>query len=474
MNWKPVNLWETITDALLTEGGSLGVYLDGGGLTLAEVKKGFAGMQVTHLEHLPRVEKNLDALETRVQEIISSWGLANCPVNLAVSRELGFFREVTLPLAAADNLAQVVRYELDRFLPMPAERLFYDYQILKETETGIHLMLLAFPREPVEECLDLLTRVGLRPNSLEPGPVAVANAFSLLGGKPPASWLLIREEHGGIELTHIRGRTLGFSKVLRLKPQQRPGETLQAEIQRLEQAGRPPQALGLYGQMAAAPEITAMARQGNLAVITTDSFTIQGLRPEKDLETAALPAVGAALRGLGKVPVGTNLLPPEERAEVKSTGFSLNKWLLLVLVALAFLWIGSLVVHKRVLLYQVDQELAQVTPEVRQVEKQLEEARALAKQMQNLRRLEQSPNKLNVLKDLTQLIPDHTWLFNLRISQQNLEMGGMSKSAADLIPLLEKSGWLTKTEFASPIVTDANKLEHFKIKAEIKGLELAP
>jgi hypothetical protein len=51
-------------------------------------------------------------------------------------------------------------------------------------------------------------------------------------------------------------------------------------------------------------------------------------------------------------------------------------------------------------------------------------------------------------------------------------MGGLSKSAADLIPLLEKSGWLTKTEFASPIVTDANKLEHFKIKAEIKDLEL--
>lgn len=467
-------MWETITAALLTEGGSLGVYLDGGGLTLVQVKKGFAGMQVTHLERLPRVDKPLDSLEIRLQEIITSWNLVNSPANLAVSRDLGFFREVTLPLAAAENLAQVVSYELDRFLPIPADRLFYDYQVLRETETGIRLMLLALPREPVEECLELLTRVGLRPNSLEPGPVAVANVFSLLGGKPPASWLLLREEHGGIELTHIRGRTLGFSKLLRSKPGQRPGETLQAELRRLQEAGSPPQALGLYGQMAAAPEITALARQENLAVISPDSFTIQGLPPEKDLETVVLPALGAALRGLGKVPVGTNLLPPEERAAIKSTGFSLNKWLLLVLVALAFLWIGSLVVHKRVQLYQVDQELARVTPDVRQVEKQLEEARALAKQMQNLRRLEQAPNKLNVLKDLTQLIPDHTWLFNLRISQQNLEMGGMSKSAADLIPLLEKSGWLTKTEFASPIVTDANKLEHFKIKAEIKGLELAP
>jgi general secretion pathway protein L len=275
-------------------------------------------------------------------------------------------------------------------------------------------------------------------------------------------------------MTHIRGRTLGFSRILQVKPGHRPGEALHAEIRLLEEAGNPPQALGLYGQMTAAPEITALARQENLAVITPDNFTLQGWPSEKDLETTALPAVGAALRGLGKVPVGVNLLPPEERAAVKSTGLSLNKWLLLVFVSLIFLWLGSLMVHKRVQLYQVDRELARITPEVRTVEKQLEEARSLAKQMQNLRRLEQTPNKLNVLKDLTQIIPDHTWLFNLRISQQNLEMGGMSKSAADLIPLLEKSGWLTKTEFASPIVTDANKFEHFKIKAEIKGPALAP
>jgi general secretion pathway protein L len=105
------------------------------------------------------------------------------------------------------------------------------------------------------------------------------------------------------------------------------------------------------------------------------------------------------------------------------------------------------------------------------VEGQLEESRALAKQMESLRKVGQSPDKLRVLKDLTILIPENTWLFNLRLSKQTLEVSGMSRSASDLIPLLEKSGWLQKTEFASPIVTDANKLEHFKIKAEIKGLE---
>lgn len=474
MNWKPGSWWESLSAALLTEAPSLGVYLDKSGLTLAQVHKGFSGIQVTHLERLLWGENDLVSLEPQIKEIISSWDLSNSPVNLAVSRDLCFFREVQLPLAAAENLAQVVSYEVDRFLPLPAPNLYYDYQVLKETETGIHLMLLALHREPVEQCLELLTRAGLKPYFLEPGPVAVANAFTLWGGKLPSSWLLLQEEQGVLELTHIRGRTLGFSRPLRPKPKQRLGEALLTEIRHLEEAGNPPLAMGLYGQVTAAPEITALARQENLAVITPDSSSIQGLPGDKDLETVALAAVGTALRGLGKVPVGTNLLPPEERAAVTSSGFSLKKMLLLVFVAFLFLYPINLLVHKRVQLYRVDRELAQINPGFRQVEKQLNEVRRLAKQMQNLRRLENSPNKLNVLKDLTQIIPTHTWLFNLRISQQNLEMGGMSRSAADLIPLLEKSGWLTKTEFASPIVTDANKLEHFKIKAEIKGLELGP
>jgi hypothetical protein len=183
--------------------------------------------------------------------------------------------------------------------------------ILKETET-IHLMLMALPREPVEECLDLLTGLGLKPLSLEPGPVAVANAFALLGGKPPASWLLLQEEPWGLELSCIRGRNLVFSRPLRPQPPQKPADALETEIRQLASAGHPAEALGLCGQAAVTAQITAVARQENLTIITPDDFTVQGLSLGKDLETGALPAVGAALRGLGKV--RTNLLPPEKVA----------------------------------------------------------------------------------------------------------------------------------------------------------------
>jgi general secretion pathway protein L len=130
-------------------------------------------------------------------------------------------------------------------------------------------------------------------------------------------------------------------------------------------------------------------------------------------------------------------------------------------------------IHKRILLFQLNRQIAAVTPEVKEVEGLLKEGRALAQQMENLRKISASPDKLLVLKNLTQIIPKNTWLYNVRLSKQVLEIAGISQSASELIPLLEKSGWLNKTEFVAPIVTDANKLEHFKIKAEIKGLETA-
>ena len=101
--------------------------------------------------------------------------------------------------------------------------------------------------------------------------------------------------------------------------------------------------------------------------------------------------------------------------------------------------------------------------------KDTKEINALAKQMKSLRKIGQSPDKLIILKDLTRLIPDNTWLFTLHLGKY-VDISGMSRSASELIPMLDKLGLFKKTEFASPIITDANKFEHFKIKAEFKGL----
>jgi Tfp pilus assembly protein PilN len=473
MFWKVGNWWDKISDELLAGASGLGVYLDQTGLTVAHVQKGFSRVQVRHLVCLPLAEGGLENLTPDLQELISQWGLQYHPVSLAVSRELGFLRSVVLPQAAAQNLSQVVTYELDRFLPLAPKNLYFDFQVLQNNDSGIELMLMALPREPVERCLNLLTLVDLRPISLELAPTAAANAFALLGGKFPSGWLLLRSGQGGLELTYIQGRTLRICRVLRLAPEQEHLSPLMAEINRIREQGFTPASLCLSGNEALNLDLESLSGQSNLSLITPADLQVEGLPSEANLEAAALPALGAALRGVEKVPLSPNLLPEAERSSVKIIGFFLTKLLLVILLGLFCLWLGSVLLRPKVALYRIDRRLARLGPEAKQVAEQMAESQAMAQQLQSFRlRLDQYPNKLGILTELTKIIPEHTWLFHLQISQQHLEISGTSDSAADLIPKLEQSGLLTQTEFVSPIVTDANGREHFKIKAEIKGLGL--
>ena len=107
--------WQSFSSSLLAGADGLGVYLDDRALTLAHVEKGLKGLQVQHIIRLDR--EGTEDLAPRLKEAVSRWGLEGCPVSLAVSRDLGFLRPAVLPRAAAENLAQVVSYELDRFFP---------------------------------------------------------------------------------------------------------------------------------------------------------------------------------------------------------------------------------------------------------------------------------------------------------------------------------------------------------------------
>ena len=88
---------------------------------------------------------------------------------------------------------------------MPADNLLYGFQVLAETASEIHLMLMAVPRDQVEVCLRLLTEATLRPVAVELAPVAAAKAFALAGRPLPPSWLLLLLSDDSFELTHIQG-----------------------------------------------------------------------------------------------------------------------------------------------------------------------------------------------------------------------------------------------------------------------------
>jgi Tfp pilus assembly PilM family ATPase len=215
LNWDVKNTvshwWDVLAASVAAGSSGLGAYLGREGLTLVQVQKGLSGIQVVHWANFLIESGKIADLAPMLRETVAAWDLETSPVSLAVSQHLGFFRPATLPRAALENLPKVVSYELDRFLPISADSLYYSFQVLDEKESEIHLMLMALPRDRVEPCLGLLAEATLRPVALELAPLAAGNVFAFSPRPLPPSWLLLHLEDGSFDLTHFhKGKLRAF------------------------------------------------------------------------------------------------------------------------------------------------------------------------------------------------------------------------------------------------------------------------
>lgn len=78
-------------------------------------------------------------------------------------------REVTLPLAAADELGRVLAYEMDRFTPFQSDEVYWSFQVRsRDAGTGqVRLVLSLVPRALLLGLTAPLERAGAAPSALE-------------------------------------------------------------------------------------------------------------------------------------------------------------------------------------------------------------------------------------------------------------------------------------------------------------------
>lgn len=95
---------------------------------------------------------------------------------LVLPAAAGLRRVLHLPLAARDNLRQVVAFEIDRQTPFRAEQVFVDaYEVAQSAGEGrFAVELVAVPRSAIDPLLEHLTSMGVRVDAvdllLEPPP----------------------------------------------------------------------------------------------------------------------------------------------------------------------------------------------------------------------------------------------------------------------------------------------------------------
>ncbi len=172
---------------------------------------------------------------------------------------------------------------------------------------------------------------------------------------------------------------------------------------------------------------------------------------------------------------GVDLLEPEkERAGSRVAGI-LTPILAVAAVLFAVAWPATVAWRTRAELRRLDAELARLAPAAARVEKTIGSLSEVEGRIATLRDAAAGRDEmLFVLLELTNRLPQGTWLTGLRVENGKVEMDGMSPSASEIFPLLTKDGRFRGVEFASPITRQgADNLERFQIRAECARLQPA-
>ena len=124
----------------------------------------------------------------------------------------------------------------------------------------------------------------------------------------------------------------------------------------------------------------------------------------------------------------------------------------------------------------VNGEIKKRKPEVEAIERLQKQKEDLGKEISEIGKIKNGEvSKVEILRELTQLLPGAVWIWNFKYANREVEISGYADSASDLIPLLDRSSLFEKVEFSSPVTkervlrgTESKEKERFKIKMRLE------
>jgi len=382
--------------------------------------------------------------------------------------ELASLRHLSMPTAVKQNLRASLGYEIENFVPLSADNLFFDYQVLDENkkEKTLDLLLVAVRKESVERILEAAAGRGYRVDGIETGATALANAFFSLGPLPDD------EEHvygffekSWGEMAIMKKGALVYGTGIEI-----PSSSVRISSLAKTHLERILRAVGLE------PSGTSVVISGpGLTGELVEELRAEGFRvttlsgvPNALSSHGLVLAYGLALRPFLRLPVMINLVPPWMRRKPSRVSHYTMIVLSGLLAVLLMGWWGSEIVLQRRLASELDRQLAQLEKKVQTVEVKRKRCEDLVRKIQRLQQIIHSPvEPLDILREMTEIIPQGAWITELEISDKKVTVTGYAEVATELIPLLEDSPLFHDVAFLSPVSKTREGKERFRIALKI-------
>jgi len=475
---------------MITLDSSIGIDVKPDSLVMVCVQKSLNGMTLKHHEIIPlptsveSKEKRQRVVMEGIDDFIRKDRIKDPKLFLSIPRNEVLVRYLRLPLAAKENLEQVIGYELERYIPFPSEQVYFDFQILKEEEKGLYILLIVAKKEVIHSYLDMFPLTNLFPCSLEISASALFNAFMVSNeAQEEGIHALIELRNGYWELSLIIRGLLVYSRAFSWNhgdmsyfSQVKKG--LQGALFHISNEDP----LNTPNAPYESPKVTILNGIG-LDEKIVDEFLKQDEIP---LSTRLTPirlkdipsnfhlfatAYGTALKGLRKVPLRINLIPEELRRHLKRPSLIPTAILSALVLFLGLVWGSSVLIKERWILRELDAQIEQLEPEVSAIEEMQTQISELEKKLDILEKIKRKkPSQVEILRELTAIIPENTWLNRFTYRKGKVEVEGQAPSASDLIAILERSPLFRDARFPAPITKTHDGLERFKMEVSIEGI----
>lgn len=457
---------------------SLSVSIGKGDLSVAYGTRFLSGIMVKGAKtypledsgRYPQPEEIVSSLALAVNE----FGVPKTDITLSIPKAWTIIRTVEFPSTVKENLASVIAYEMDRITPFTSEEAFFDFRMLKEDDGRITLLVMAARVDAVMPYMTALEANGFAVSRIT---VDLAGIGALCAKDEKNSDIFfIGIDEKGYEGAHFaRGSMVQvFSGSFTTTDEGPRAEAISASLKNLIEAskgrGNSPKVIAhLKGGNPSLVELLKVRMGVPFAILRLTDARIKFARPYQELPYGA---VGSMVESLQPVNKGLNLLKRGIYAKQKPP----LAFTIILTCVIIVLWAVYLIAPLRVekeRLAEITHAIASKKAEVKKVEDLKKEANELTAEISSIRSFkEDRPLVLNILKELTVVLPKTTWLTRVRVTETGVDIEGYAASASELLPRLEASKYFQKVEFASPTFRDVRmNSDRFVIKTEIEGVK---
>lgn len=421
------------------------------------------------------------------------------PDNAALSlpRKFVTLKSFELPSGDRETLDAMIEFELERHFSGPLEDLNFSYATTRKSDTHYQVTAVAIKKETTRRFVDLFQRLGLNTAILDVSIFSNLNLLFSNGSKKGEVTVVVDVCSNSFEITVLNDNVVEISRSVLINCgrfqehyfEPHDSEThyemhcldLSEEI--LEEIKTTLGACRNIREDETVEEIfllgggnysASLAKQiGKMSEVPTitisPGFLIKRDLPAQLDPTFMLTSLSLASRELRTGFFEINLLPMDPKAKNKRSPEKTTYSLLLLTVFLLMAFFVSQVIHNRMSLASLDNQLRKVKSQAASLEKidlDYGSTEALA---QNLKAIQKkNPLKLPALQELSKVLPKDTWLVSISIFQDQLEINGFSTSASKLVPLMERSPWFKNARFMGSIVNGKDG-EKFTIQTELTG-----